>query len=195
MVESLDSPDSQTSTALYSLCPRLPITYNEAALSQLQGRQQVIICNNLSLPLPSDSECSADDTDGDTSSDETSTTHGSPAEVVADSSCLQRESPTAGTGTDMPTTQAVPLTSPMVIHLPNTMRKMPSIRQSQIPIGIRSLQDHSQRLTGPPVTPSRTTRSTGTATPLTRPSGLTTDVRDASNPPDRTSSPSTPFVH
>ena len=33
VVESLDSPDSQTSTALYSLCPRVPITYNEAALS------------------------------------------------------------------------------------------------------------------------------------------------------------------
>ena len=32
-VESPDSPDSETSTASYSLCPRLPITYNEAALS------------------------------------------------------------------------------------------------------------------------------------------------------------------
>ena len=31
--ESLVSLDSQTSMALYSLCPRLPITYNEAALS------------------------------------------------------------------------------------------------------------------------------------------------------------------
>ena len=31
--ESPDSLDSQANTALYSLCPRLPITYNEAALS------------------------------------------------------------------------------------------------------------------------------------------------------------------
>ena len=49
-VESLDSPDSQTSTALYSLHPRLPITYNEAALSRLQGRPQVLICNNHTHP-------------------------------------------------------------------------------------------------------------------------------------------------
>ena len=33
LAENPDPPDSQTSTALYSLCPRLPITYNEAALS------------------------------------------------------------------------------------------------------------------------------------------------------------------
>ena len=68
-VESPDSPDSQTSTASYSLHPRLPITYNEAALSQLQGRPQVIICNNLSLPFPSNSECSTDDTNGNISSE------------------------------------------------------------------------------------------------------------------------------
>ena len=39
-VERLDSPDSQTSTASYSLCPRLPITYNEAAFSCIQGRNR-----------------------------------------------------------------------------------------------------------------------------------------------------------
>ena len=61
--ESPHSLDSQTSTASYSLCPRLTITYNEAALSQLQGRPQVITCNNLSIPFPSNSECSTDDTD------------------------------------------------------------------------------------------------------------------------------------
>ena len=54
-VESPDSAESQTSTASYSLCPRVPITYNEAALSHLQGRPQVTICNNLSIPFPSDS--------------------------------------------------------------------------------------------------------------------------------------------
>ena len=84
--ESLDSPDSQTSTALYSLCPRLPITYNEAAVSWLQGRPQVTTCNSLSIPFPSDSECSTDDTDGNTSTDGTDNTDGSPAEVEADSS-------------------------------------------------------------------------------------------------------------
>ena len=36
--ESPDSLDSQASNASYSLCLRLPITYNEAALSWLQGR-------------------------------------------------------------------------------------------------------------------------------------------------------------
>ena len=50
--ESLDSLDSQTSTVSNSLHPRLPITYNEAALSWLQGRPQVITCNNLSYPSP-----------------------------------------------------------------------------------------------------------------------------------------------
>ena len=84
-VESPDSPDSQTSTASYSLFPRLPITYNEAALSQLQGRPQVLICNNLPIPFPSVSECSTDNTDDNISSDDTGVTDGSPAEVVADS--------------------------------------------------------------------------------------------------------------
>ena len=94
--ESLDSPDSQASIASYSLCPRLPITYNEAALSQLQGRPQVITCNNLSITFPSYGECSTDDTHGNTSTEGTDNTDGSPAKVEADSSCLQRESPTAG---------------------------------------------------------------------------------------------------
>ena len=107
-VESPDSPDSQTSTASYSLCPRVPITYNEAALTHLQGRPQVTICNNLSIPLPSDVECSTDDTSGNSSADDNSESDGSPAEeVVADSSRLQIESPTAGTSMDMPTAQAV----------------------------------------------------------------------------------------
>ena len=82
-VESPDSPDSQTSTASYSFCPRLPITYNEAALSWLQGRPQVITCNNLSIPFSSDSEYSTEGTDSNTSSGDTSDTDGSPAEVMA----------------------------------------------------------------------------------------------------------------
>ena len=98
--ESPSSPDSQTSTASYSPCPRLPITYNEAALSCLQGRQQVIICNNLPIPFPSNSECSTDDTDGIQSPDNSDDTDGSPAEVEADSSCQQIESLTAGRGTN-----------------------------------------------------------------------------------------------
>ena len=88
--ESLDSPDSQASTALYSLHPRLPITYNEAALSQLQGRPQVITGNNLFIPFPSKSEHSTDDTNGNTCHG-TDDTNGFPAEVVADSSNPQRE--------------------------------------------------------------------------------------------------------
>ena len=125
--ESPDSSDSQASTALYSLHPRLPIMYNEAALSQLQGRPQVITCNNLSIPFPSDSECSTDDTDGNTT-DGTDDTDGSPAEVMADSSHPQRKSPTAGTGADTPTLKDVQLTTTQVIEMPNHMRKMPSQR-------------------------------------------------------------------
>ena len=109
--ESPSSLDSQASTASYSLCPKLPITYNERALSCLQGRPQVKICNNLSIPFPSDSECSTtddtDDTDGNQlTDDEADDTEGSdPAEVKADSSHIQMESLTAGTGMDMPTPQ------------------------------------------------------------------------------------------
>ena len=79
--ESPSSPDSQASTASYSLCPRLPITYNKAALSWLQGRSQVKICNNLSIPFPSNSECSTDDTDGNQSPYDMVDSDGSPAEV------------------------------------------------------------------------------------------------------------------
>ena len=82
--ESPGSPDSQASTASYSLCPRLPITYNETALSHLRGRPQAEICNNLSIPFPSNSEWSTtDDTDGNQSTDgDTYDTDGSdPAEV------------------------------------------------------------------------------------------------------------------
>ena len=174
-VESPDSPDSQTSIASYTLCPRLPITYNEAALSQLQGIPQVTICNNLSIPFPSDSECSTDDTNGNTSSGDTSDSNGSPAEeVVADSSCLQRESPTAGTGTDMPTPQAVPRTTLQVHSMPISMRKMPSHRNSKIPIGIRSLQDHPAVLTRPSVPTSRTNiKSSGKLLPIPGPSSPT----------------------
>ena len=87
---SLDSLDSQASTASYSFCPRLSITYNEAALSQLQGRPQVITCNNLSIPFPSDSESSTDDTNDNTSSDGTDDPDGSPTEVKVDSSCYRK---------------------------------------------------------------------------------------------------------
>ena len=126
-VESLDSPDSQTSTASYSLCPKVPTTYNEAALSHLQGRPLVTICNNLSIPFPSNSECSTDDTNGNTSADDSSDSDGSPVEeVMADSSCLQIESLTAGTGMDTPTPQAVHRTNLQVPSMPTTMRKMPS---------------------------------------------------------------------
>ena len=185
-VKSPDSPDSQTSTASYSLHPRLPITYNEAALRQPQGRPQVIICNNLSIPFPSSSECSTDDTNGNISSDDTSDTDGSPAKVMADSSCLQRESPTAGTGTDMPTTQAVQPTDLQVQKMSNTMRKMNSHRHSRIPIRNRSLQDHTSLLTGPSNPASRTTRSSGRTVPIT---GSSSPITDISNPADRTPSP------
>ena len=185
--ESPDSLDSQASTASYSLCPRLPITYNEAALSQLQGTPQVITCTNLSIPFPSNSESSTDDTHGNTSSNGTDDPDGSPAEVEADSSHLQRESPTAGTGMDTPTTQAVQLTDLQVTKMPSTLRKMPSHRHNRIPIGIRSLQDHKSLLTGPPDPASRTTpRSSGRTVLITGPSSPTTEV---CKPADRTPSP------
>ena len=126
-----------------TLHPRVPITYNEAALTRLQGRPQVTICNNLSIPFLSNSECSTDDTSGNSSADDLCESDGSPVEeVMADSSCLQIESPTAGTGMDMPTAQAVHKTNLQVSSMPLMMRKMPSTRHSKIPIGIRSLQDH-----------------------------------------------------
>ena len=156
-VESPDSPDSQTSTALYSLHPRVLITFNEAALTHLQGRPQVTICNNLSILFPSHSECSTDDTSGNSSADDYSESDGSPVEeVMADSSCLQIESPAAGTGMDMPTAQAVHKTNFQVSSMPPIMRKMPSTRHSKIPIKIRSLQDHSL-LTKLSTSTSRTT--------------------------------------
>ena len=70
--ESPGSLDSQATTALFSLHPRLPITYNETALSCLLWRPQVKISNNLSIPFPSDSECNTSDdmsTDGNLSTD------------------------------------------------------------------------------------------------------------------------------
>ena len=183
-VESPDSPDSQTSTASYSLCPRLPITYNEAALTLLQGRPQVTIYNNLSIPLPSDSECSTDNISGNSSADDYSESDGSPAEeVVADSSCLQIESLTAGTGMDTPTAQAVHKTNFQVSSLPLTLRKMPSTRQSKIPIGIRSFQDHTLL--------TRQSKSSRTISHIAGPSSPTRGQigPSVSNQPDRTPSP------
>ena len=119
--ESPDSLDSQASTASYSLRPGLPIIYSEAALSQLQGIPQAITCNNLSIPFPSNSECSTDYTNGNTT-DGTDETDGSPAEVVADLSHPQRESVTAGTGADTPTLQDVQPTTSQVTEMPNYMR-------------------------------------------------------------------------
>ena len=193
-VESRDSPDCQTSTASYWLHLRLPITYNEAALSQLQGRPQVITCNNLSIPFPSDSECSTDNTDGNNSLSDTSDSDDSPAEVVADSSCLQRESLTAGTGMDMTILQAVPRTTLQVHSMPISMRKTPSHRYSRIPIGIRLLQDHPAALTRPSVPTSRTTtESSGKLLPIPGPSSPTKGQPGPSNSvsqlPDRTPSP------
>ena len=183
-VESPESLDSQTSTASYSLCPRVPITYNEAALTHLQGRTQVTICNNLSIPLPSNSECSTDDISGNSSADDYSESDGSPVEeVVADSSCLQMESPTAGTGMDMPTAQAVHKTKFQVFSFPLTLRKTPSTRQSKIPIGIRSFQDHTLL--------TRQTKSLRTISNIAGPSSPTRGQigPSVSNQPDRTPSP------
>ena len=53
--ESDSSPsylDSTTSTALYTLQPRLPITYNKAALTCLNGWPKVRTLNFLSILLP-----------------------------------------------------------------------------------------------------------------------------------------------
>ena len=43
------------------LRPRVPISYNETVLKNLHGQPQVRTCNNLSIPLPTDS--SEEDTD------------------------------------------------------------------------------------------------------------------------------------
>ena len=190
-VENPDSLDSQTSTASYSLHPRLPITYNEAALTCLQGRPQVTICNNLSIPFPSNSECSTDDTSRNSSADDNSESDGSPAEeVVADSSCLQIESLTAGTGMDTPTAHAVHKTNFQVSSMPLTMRKMPSTRHSKIPIGIRSLQDHSLLTESTSRTTSKSSRTIPTIAGPSHPTrGQPGSSTKISKPPDRTSSP------
>ena len=174
--ESPDSLDSQTSTTLYSLCPRPPFTYNEAALSQLQGRQQVINANNLFIPFPSDSECSTN-TNSNYSMDEEDSddTNGSPAEVMADSSTPQIESPTAQPGMDMPT-QEVQLTTSQVTTVPDPVRKIPSQRHSKIPIGIRSLQDHSVVISGPSSPASRTIWSNSRVVHIPGPSSSTSKV-------------------
>ena len=80
---TLCSLDNQASTASYLLHP-LPITYNEAALSKLQGRPQVRTFHNLSIALPitgSNSELTSDGSDND-----------DPAEAKADSLPTQNES-------------------------------------------------------------------------------------------------------
>ena len=178
--ESSDSLDSQTSTASYSLCPRLPISYNEAALSHLQGRPQVITCNNLSIPFPSNSECSTDDTDGNTT-DGTDNPDGYPAEVEADSSCQQVETLTAGTGTDMPTPQDVQLTPPKVSEMPPIMRRTPSHRHHRLPIWNRSLQDHITHIPGPSSPAHRTIRSSQRTVLLTGPSSLPAQTLESTN--------------
>ena len=162
--ESPSSLDSQTSTASYSLCPRLPITYNGTALSHLQGRPQVKICNNLSIPFPSNSECSTNNTGGNQSSDgETDDSDGpTPSEVEADSSCLQIESPTAGTGMDMPTlptrclddhTQVIQAKHKVSAtenptDVPLQVRKMTSQMQMCSPIRNKPFQDHLVPISG-----------------------------------------------
>ena len=183
--ESPDSPDSQTSTALYSLCPRLPITYNEVALSHLQGRPQVITCNNLSIPFPSDSECSTDNTDGNTTNG-TDDPNGSSAEVEADSSHKQIEWLTAGIGMDTPTPQDIQLTPPEVTEMPPIARKMLSQRHHRFPIGNRSLQDHKICIPGPSSPAHRTTKSSQRTVLLTGPSSSPAQTLESTN---RTSSP------
>ena len=60
---SCNSACSTMSSTSYTLRPRLPITYKEAALSQLYGRPQVRTLNFMSSPFPSsDDESEASDT-------------------------------------------------------------------------------------------------------------------------------------
>ena len=109
--ESTSKPSSPSSTcsvassASYTLWPRLPITYNEAALSLLQDRQQIRILNNLSIPLLITS--SNDESEADT-----------PAEVEADSLCQNNdESLKVDPGTDSPQWPGVE--SPSGCHQPS----------------------------------------------------------------------------
>ena len=137
-----------------------------------KGDHRLSYVNNLSIPFPSDSECSTDDTDGNTT-DGRDDPDGSPAEVAADSSCLQRESPTAGTGRDMPTQHDVQLIPPKVTEMLTTVRKMPSQRHNRFPIGNRSLQDLKMQIPGPSSPTSRTIKPSNRTVLLTEPSSST----------------------
>ena len=84
---SPSSLDSTTLTASYMLRPRLPITYNEAALRCLNQRPQVRTLNFLSIPLPMSSN--------DQSTESSTDASDNPAEVMAGSPHQQDESPTS----------------------------------------------------------------------------------------------------
>ena len=81
-------PDSTMLTISYMLQPRLPVTYNEAALRCLNGRPQVSTLNFLLIPilLCSNDESTTSNTDAST-----------PAEAEADSPCQQDKSLTSST--------------------------------------------------------------------------------------------------
>ena len=64
--EDSSSSDDESISSIMSdrqLRPRAPISYNETVLRKLHGQPQIRTCNNLSIPLPTDS--SEEDTDSE----------------------------------------------------------------------------------------------------------------------------------
>ena len=98
------------------------------------------------------------------------------------------ESPTAGTGMEMPTSQDVWSTTTKVKQMPNQVRKMPLHQQLKFPMGNRSLQDHSTCITGPLSPASKTTQSTDRTVLITGPSSSTSKMTQST---DRTTCPLT----
>ena len=131
--ESPSSPDSQASIASYSLCPGCLSHTTRQPSADYKGDHRLRSATTLSIPFPSNSECSTGDTDGNQSSDDSDDTDGSPAEVEANSSCQQIESLTAGTGTDMPTPQDAQSTKNKVSEDQDLARKMPLQQQRSSP--------------------------------------------------------------
>ena len=117
------SPCSATPTAVTRvLQPRLPITYNETALSCLLGRPQVKTLNNVSVHLPLSSN---EESPSELNSDEQESPIATDAE--ADSPCHIRDESPAGMPDQLnsQTRGEVTNESDVDVHLPNIDAKVP----------------------------------------------------------------------
>ena len=71
--EDSSSSDDESIASTMSdrqLRPRAPISYNETVLRKLHGQPQVRMCNNLSIPLPTDSSEEDTDSEGEETEEE-----------------------------------------------------------------------------------------------------------------------------